>query len=119
MERSLLSAHTSTADDNTIIFGVQSDGYTVQASGSIGYRADAAAAKVSRQVASKHYNVSPEKIYGGSGGSLKAVGATEKTSGIWNGCVALVQATPMSIPYNWGVRAFSGLIFNNRCITVI
>lgn len=45
-------SQTSTADDNTIYFNVQSGGYTVQASGFIGYRADAAAAKVSRQVAS-------------------------------------------------------------------
>ncbi|XEV01129.1 hypothetical protein FSHL1_006416 [Fusarium sambucinum] len=111
-------SQTSTADDNTILFGVESGGYTVQASGSTGYRADAAAAKFSRQVASKYYNVSSEQIYGyvygGSGGSLKAIGTAEKTSGVWNGCVALIQATPMSIPYNWGIRAFGGFILKNH-----
>ncbi|KAL6922454.1 hypothetical protein FSST1_006480 [Fusarium sambucinum] len=111
-------SQTSAADDNTILFGVESGGYTVQASASTGYRADAAAAKFSRQVASKYYNVSSEQIYGyvygGSGGSLKAIGAAEKTSGVWNGCVALIQATPMSIPYNWGIRAFGGFILKNH-----
>lgn len=72
-------AQSIIADDNTIAFGVESGGYTVQASGSTGYRADAAVAKFSRQVAQDYYNVSSDQIYGyvygGSGGSLKAIGA--------------------------------------------
>lgn len=111
-------SQNSTADDNAIVFGVESGGFTIQASGSTGYRADAALAKLSRQVAQEYYNVSSDQIYGyiygGSGGSLKAIGAAENTFGVWNGCVALVQATPMSIPYNWGLRAFGGLILADR-----
>ena len=111
-------SQNSTADDNAIVFGVESGGFTIQASGSTGYRADAALAKLSRQVAQEYYNVSSDQIYGyiygGSGGSLKAIGAAENTFGVWNGCVALIQATPMSIPYNWGLRAFGGLILADR-----
>lgn len=109
---------TSIADDHAIEFGVESGGYTIQASGTIGYRADAALAKLSRQIAQEYYNTSSDQIrgyvYGGSGGSLKAIGAAENTLGVWDGCVALVQATPMSIPYNWGIRAFGGLILEKH-----
>ncbi|RFN54518.1 hypothetical protein FIE12Z_1173 [Fusarium flagelliforme] len=109
---------TSIADDLAIEFGVESGGYTIQASGTIGYRADAALAKLSRQVAQEYYNVSSDQIrgyvYGGSGGSLKAIGAAENTLGVWDGCVALVQATPMSIPYNWGIRAFGALMLEKH-----
>lgn len=109
---------TSIADDDAIKFGTESGGYTIQASGTIGYRADAALAKLSRQIAQEYYNTSSDHIhgyiYGGSGGSLKAIGAAENTLGVWDGCVALVQATPMSIPYNWGIRAFGGLILEKH-----
>lgn len=114
----LYPSQTSTADDNAIAFGVESGGYTIQASGTTGYRADAALAKLSRQIAQQYYNGSSDRIhgyvYGGSGGSLKAIGSAENTLGVWDGCVALIQATPMSIPYNWGMRAFGGLILANR-----
>lgn len=120
-------AQSIIADHNTIAFGVESGGYTVQVSGSMGYRADAAVAKFSRQVAQGYYNVSSDQIYGyiygGSGGSLKAIGAAENTFGntfgVWDGCVALIQATPIFIPYNWGIRALGGLILANHSETLI
>ncbi|SPJ78330.1 uncharacterized protein FTOL_06719 [Fusarium torulosum] len=109
---------TSLADNNTILFGAESGGYTVQASGTIGYRADAALARLSRRLAREYYNSPSDQIYGyiygGSGGSLKVVGAAENTFGVWDGCVALIQAIPMSIPYNWGIRALGGLILANH-----
>ncbi|KAM0345707.1 hypothetical protein ACHAPU_006362 [Fusarium lateritium] len=109
---------TSLADDDTIIFGAESGGYTIQASGTIGFRADAALAKLSRHVAEEYYNTPSDQIYGyiygGSGGSLKAVGAAENTLGIWDGCVTLIQAVPMSIPYNWGIRALGGLVLGDH-----
>jgi hypothetical protein len=109
---------TSLADDKTILFGAESGGYTVQASGTIGYRADAALARLSRRLAREYYNSPSEQIYGyiygGSGGSLQVVGAAENTFGVWDGCVTLIQAIPMSIPYNWGIRALGGLILANH-----
>ncbi|PPJ60826.1 hypothetical protein CBER1_10817 [Cercospora berteroae] len=106
-----------------IAFGVESGGFTVQTSGSVGYRADAATANLARSIAQEYYNVSTDEIYGyvygGSGGSLEVVGAAEKTFGVWDGCLVLIQATPMSIPYNWGMRAFGGLIFGNKSAEVI
>ncbi|KAI9151357.1 Polysaccharide monooxygenase Cel61a [Paramyrothecium foliicola] len=110
----LYPSQTSVAEDYAIVFGVESGGYTIQASGSIGYRADAALAKLSRSVAREYYGNSSSHIYGytygGSGGSLKAIGAAEQTVGVWDGCVALIQATPMSIPYNWGIRALGAFV---------
>jgi hypothetical protein len=116
-------SQTSIADDTAIIFGSESGGYTIQASGTQGYRADAALAKLSREIAQEYYHSSSDQIrgyvYGGSGGSLKAIGAAENTLGVWDGCVALIQATPMSIPYNWGIRAFGGLILEKHSTELI
>ncbi|USW55113.1 hypothetical protein Slin15195_G084320 [Septoria linicola] len=116
-------SQTADAEDHAILFGVDSGGFTVQASGSQGYRADAAVAKLARSIAQDYYNVSSADIYGyiygGSGGSLHAIGAAENTFGVWNGCVALVQATPMSIPYNWLLRAFGGFVFGSQSANVI
>ncbi|CAH0045676.1 unnamed protein product [Clonostachys solani] len=107
-------SQNSTADDNEIEFGVESGGVTVHGAGTTGYRADAALAKFTRQLAREYYKISSEKIhgyvYGGSGGSLKTVGAAENTFGVWDGCVVLIQAVPMSIPYNWNMRSLGGLI---------
>jgi hypothetical protein len=104
----------SNAEDYALVFGGESGGYTVQVSGSAGYRADAAVANLSRDVARKYYGHSTGHIYGyiygGSGGSLQAVGAAEQTSGIWDGCVILIQAVPISIPYNWSIRALGALV---------
>ncbi|GIZ48054.1 hypothetical protein CKM354_001112900 [Cercospora kikuchii] len=113
----------ASAPDYAIAFGVESGGFTIQASASVGYRADAATAKLARRVAQDYYNVSADEIYGyvygGSGGSLEIVGAAEKTFRVWDGCLVLIQATPMSIPYNWGMRAFGGLIFGNKSAEVV
>lgn len=106
----------STALDNAIVFGVESGGYTVQASGTTGYRADAAVAQYSRQVARDYYNTTDHiygYIYGGSGGSLKTTGASEKTRGIWDGCNTLIQGTPVSIPYGWNIRHLGGFVMQN------
>ncbi|PIA91485.1 hypothetical protein CB0940_09941 [Cercospora beticola] len=116
-------SQNASAPDYAISFGVESGGFTVQTSGSIGYRADAATAKLARGIAQDYYNVSADEVYGyvygGSGGSLEVVGAAEKTFGVWDGCLVLIQATPISIPYNWGMRAFGGLIFGNKSAQII
>ncbi|CRK38145.1 hypothetical protein BN1723_004383, partial [Verticillium longisporum] len=46
---------TEAAKDETIAFSLGSGGYAVQITGKIGFRADAAAAKVARQVAAEYY----------------------------------------------------------------
>ncbi|KAF4471780.1 hypothetical protein FALBO_1290 [Fusarium albosuccineum] len=109
---------SSTADDHAIAFGADSGGYTVQASGALGCRADAALAKLSRKVARDYYKQPSRQIfgysYGGSGGSLQTIGGIENTVGVWDGCVTLIQAVPMSNPNNWPIRALSGLILTDK-----
>lgn len=104
----------STAENQEIGFGADSGGYTVRVKGAGGYRADAAAAKLSRAIAKDYYKTSKDQIYGyiygGSGGSLVTVGAIENTFGVWQGAVPLVQAVPVSNPNNFCIRAFAGLV---------
>jgi hypothetical protein len=108
----------SNATEEAIAFGAASGAYTVQVSGSSGYRADAASAKLSRIKASQHYNLSRTNIYGyiygGSGGSLQTVGALENTVGVWDGGVPIVQAVPVSIPNNLSIRALGALALRSK-----
>ena len=103
----------SSATDFAVGFGVDSGGYTVQVQ-SFGYRGNAAAARLSRQIAREYYG-QPNRaihgyIYGGSGGSLQTVGAVENTNDIWDGAVILIQAVPFSNPNNFPIRALGGLV---------
>ena len=105
------------AADETILFGVNSGGYTVQASGSSGYRHAAAAAKVSREIAASYYGDDGRHIYGylygPSGGSFQTVGAVENTTGVWDGFVPTVMGTPVSIPNNFFIRAMGRLVLGD------
>ncbi|KAL5586039.1 hypothetical protein FOBRF1_015909 [Fusarium oxysporum] len=111
----------STASNREIGFGADSGGYTVRASGLPTYRGDAAAAKVGMMIAREYYKPKDKRIhgyiYGGSGGSLVAVGAMENTNGIWSGALTLVQAVPVSIN-NWSIRALAGLVLENKSVEI-
>lgn len=84
--------------------------------GTRGYRADAAVAKISRQIAREFYQDSSrriyEYIYGGSRGSFKTVGAMENT--IWDGSVPLIQGVPISDPHGFSITALRGLVLGNK-----
>lgn len=113
--------HTENATDETIAFGADSGGYTVQINGGIGYRADAAAAKLSREVAAEFYQHEGPihgYIYGGSGGSLQTVGAVENTEGVWDGAVPIVQAVPISFMNNPTPRGLAGLVLRNKSAAI-
>lgn len=112
-------SQNSTADDQAIAFGADSGAYTVQVAGALGYRHEAAAAKYAREVARTYYQLdSGEQIYGylygGSGGSYSTIGAMENTFNVWNGAVAMIQAIPISIPNNWAIRGFGGLVLEPK-----
>lgn len=113
----------STAEDEAIAFSVDSGAHTVRVTGTLGYRADAAAAKFAREVAREYYE-DPERqiygyVYGGSGGSFMTVGAMEHTSGVWDGSVTLIQAVPVSNPNNWSIRALAGLLLEGKAQQVV
>ena len=100
-----------TASAQSLQFGSKSGAYIVKTGQSSGYRADAAAAKFSRQVARDYYGLGDEHIYGyvygGSGGSYQTIAAVENSEGVWDGAVPYVMGTPTSIPNNFFVRAFA------------
>ena len=100
--------------DRVVAFGAASGGYTVQASGTTGYRHDAAAAKFARTVAAAYYRCGARRIhgylYGPSGGSFQTVGAIENTTGVWDGAVPIVLGVPTSIPTNFFVRAQARMV---------
>ncbi|KAM0335003.1 hypothetical protein ACHAQA_000037 [Verticillium albo-atrum] len=106
------------ATNDTIKFSLDSGGYAVQITGRIGFRADAAAAKIARKLAAEYYQSGCRRIYGyvygGSGGSLQTIGAIENTRGIWDGAVPMIQATPVSFLNNPSVRALSGLVLKDK-----
>lgn len=105
------------ASDQAIAFGAASGGYTVQASGTVGYRHDAATAKFARTVAAAYYGSGSRRIYGylygPSGGSFQTVGAIENTTGVWDGAVPIVLGVPTSIPINFFVRAQARLVLSD------
>ncbi|PLB55900.1 hypothetical protein P170DRAFT_471295 [Aspergillus steynii IBT 23096] len=112
------------ATEHTIGLGIESGAYTVQVTGTQGYRADAAAAKFSRTLATKYYNVSESRhiygyIYGGSGGSFQTIAAMENTQGVWDGGVPIVQAVPVSLVLNYGVRQLGAFVLENKASQVI
>ncbi|KAL3471066.1 hypothetical protein BJX99DRAFT_263680 [Aspergillus californicus] len=116
----------STVDDRTIAFGIDSSAYTVGVAGTLGYRADAAAAKFSKQVAREYYGKRPREedriygyVYGGSGGSFQSIGAMENTFGVWDGGIAMIQAVPMSNPNNWCIRALAGLVLDGKSNQIV
>jgi hypothetical protein len=112
-------SENATADH--IAFGAASGAYTVQITGTAGYRADAAAAKFAKTVAARHYGEQPRiygYIYGGSGGSYQALSAMENTTGVWDGAVPFIPATPTSIPNNFFVRAFARVVLRDKAAQI-
>lgn len=107
----------STEKDEVIALGVDSGAYAVRARGVVGYRSDAALAKLSRKVAQDYCNQPSRKIYGyiygGSSGSFQVIGAMENTFDVRDGGLALIQGVPIN-PNNWCIRALGGLAMGNK-----
>ena len=108
---------TENALDRAVAFGAASGAYTVQTSGTGGYRHDAAAAKFAETVAAAYYRSGSRRIYGylygPSGGSFQTVGAIENTTGVWEGAVPVVLGVPTSIPINFFVRAQARMVLRD------
>lgn len=80
-------------------FAFLSGGYTVgitPGAPNVGYRVSAASAKLAKAYANKLYRNTARVygyIYGQSGGSVQMMGASEGTTGVWDGIVPVVIAT--------------------------
>ncbi|MET0180647.1 MAG: hypothetical protein ABW194_09240 [Novosphingobium sp.] len=71
-----------------------------------GYRANAAAAAYSREVAQAMYG-GPRPYgyaFGGSGGGFRTIGLAENTTGVWDGFVPFVIGSTQAIPNMFTVR---------------
>ncbi|KAK1674480.1 hypothetical protein BDP55DRAFT_611957 [Colletotrichum godetiae] len=111
------------ATEDTVGFGLDSMAYTVQVTGTNGFRAEATTAKYSRIVAAKYCRLNSTQhiygyVYGGSGGSDQVIGGIENTIDVWDGAVAMVQAIPISAPNSPSIRAIAGLVLRNRKIQI-
>ena len=80
------------------------------------YRVNAAAAKFSRTLAAKFYGEHRAYgyLFGGSGGSYQVMGSAENTSGVWDGFVPFVLATPNAIPSMFSVRMHALRVLRKR-----
>ena len=74
-----------------------------------GYRSSAAVARYSRQVAAQMYGEHRPYgyIFGGSGGSLKAIAGFETAPDVWDGAVPFVMGNPMSMPNTFSSQAYA------------
>lgn len=114
-------AQHATGEEDKITFTLASGAYFVETNGggpdaanpfsgldpTIGaYRANAAAALFSRDVARAIYGEHRAfgYLYGGSGGAYRTVGAAENTEGVWDGYVPYVIGSPMAAPNVFAVR---------------
>lgn len=71
------------------------------------YRANAACADFSREVAKQIYGTKKRPYgycYGGSGGAYRTTGSMESTEGVWDGAVPFVLGSPHAIPNGFAVR---------------
>lgn len=121
---------------NKIAFSLDSGAYFVETNGggpaagdpmlggdlTIGaYRANAAAARLSRQIAAALYGEHRPYgyLYGGSGGGYRTIGACENTEGVWDGFVPYVIGSPMSIPNVFSVRMHAQRILRDVFGTIV
>jgi len=80
------------------------------------YRANAASAQYSREVAAKMYGDHRPFGYsfGGSGGAFRTIGGLENTEGVWDGAVPYVIGSPMAIPNVFSIRMHAMRILKDK-----
>jgi hypothetical protein len=120
-----------TNENTSIAFAIASGGYLVESNlgstsmfdnaGLSMYRASAAVAEYSKVVASEMYG--PHRIhgytYGGSGGGFKTLAAAENTTGIWDGFVPYVFASPVAMPHVFTVQAHAVRLLKDKWPDVV
>ncbi|MFI6252172.1 PKD domain-containing protein [Streptomyces sp. NPDC051016] len=135
-------AQTARGQEDRISFAAASGAYFVETNGGgeqygepgsdadptiAAYRANAAAAAYSREVARRVYDKDGDAghagdpghrpygyAYGGSGGGFRTIGAAENTEGVWDGFVPYVIGSPMAIPNVFSVRMHAQRVLRDR-----
>jgi hypothetical protein len=87
----------------------------------IGFRANAAAAQYSREVAAKMYGAHRPYgyIYGGSGGSIKTVCAFENTFNVWDGAVPYIYGSPIVMPNVFTSAAYAERVLKDKFPSIL
>lgn len=85
------------------------------------YRANAAAASLSRVVAQDNYGRGRPFgfAFGGSGGAYRTVGGVENTADVWDGTVPFVMGSPMAIPNCFTARLHAVRVIGDRLDDVV
>ncbi|MET8208904.1 Tat pathway signal sequence domain protein [Streptomyces sp. NPDC005373] len=125
-------AQTAHGQEDRIGFAVASGGYFLETNGGgenygspgsdadptiAAYRANAACARYSRELAAHVYGRAHRPygyLYGGSGGAYRTIGAAENTEGVWDGFVPYVIGSPMAIPNVFSVRMHAQRVLRER-----
>lgn len=129
-------AQADLSDINPVPFTIASGGYYVETNGggqsagdptsgvdpSIGaYRANAAVARLSRDIAGRVFG--PQRVYGylygGSGGGYRTIGASENTHDVWDGFVPYVIGSPMAIPNVFSVRMHAQRVLRDKFPAIV
>jgi hypothetical protein len=109
-------------EEDKITFAINNGAYFVEsnmggpeANGTTIYRASAAVAEYSREIAAKIYGSNRPfgYIYGGSGGGFKTMSCFENTN-VWDGAVPYVIGSPVAIPNNFTVFLHATRILRNK-----
>ncbi|OLT30204.1 hypothetical protein BJF79_09880 [Actinomadura sp. CNU-125] len=131
-----LLAQGATGQEDRIGFAADSGAYFLEtngggASGTPGdagvdptiaaYRANAAAARFSREVARRCYGEHRAYgyAYGGSGGGYRTIGGAESTTDVWDGFVPYVIGSPMAIPNVFAVRMHAQRVLRGKLDRIV
>jgi hypothetical protein len=126
----------ASGEEDKIGFSIASGAYFVETNGggkvdfakprasdpTIGaYRANAASAQYSREVAAQMYGAHRPYGYafGGSGGAYRTIGGIENTEGVWDGAVPYVVGSPMAIPNVFSVRMHAMRVLKDKLPGII
>ncbi|HVN51001.1 MAG TPA: hypothetical protein VMT43_06185 [Acidimicrobiales bacterium] len=85
-----------------------------------GYRASAATARYSRELAAEMYGEHRPFGYcwGGSGGGFKTMSCLESTTGVWDGGVPFVIGSPLSLPNVFGVAGHAMRLLGHKAAAI-
>ena len=117
-------------DGDSIGFAFDSGGYLVESNlGSadmrgpgdiVNFRASAATAEYSRELAQEMYGGARPYgyVYGGSGGGFKSIGCVENTNA-WDGAVPFIHGSPVSIPNGFTVQAHALRVLQGKFESIV
>lgn len=126
----------ATGEDDKIGFALASGAYFIESNGggidgaatpthrvdpTIGaFRANAAIAQYSREVAQQMYGGGRPYGYafGGSGGAFRTIAGMENTEGVWDGAVPFVLGSPMALPNVFTARVYAMRVLGDKLAEV-